>query len=211
MEEKTEKQNEIAEDNNKKNSFLSALIDIKDFSFETVKIVAISLIVILAIRSYVMQPFFVSGKSMEPNFHDGDYLIVDELSYKLWSPQRGDVIIFRYPKNQAEFFIKRIIGLPGEMVEIKNNKITVYNGEHPEGLRLEENPYLSARVNTTDYSIKLNNSEYFVLGDNRTASADSRLWGPLPSRLIVGKAMVRAWPINDFTFFESLNYEETGN
>lgn len=211
MEEKTEKQNEIAEDNNKKNSFLSALIDIKDFSFETVKIVAISLIVILAIRSYVMQPFFVSGKSMEPNFHDGDYLIVDELSYKLWSPQRGDVIIFRYPKNQAEFFIKRIIGLPGEMVEIKNNKITVYNGEHPEGLRLEENPYLSARVNTTDYSIKLNNSEYFVLGDNRTASADSRLWGPLPSRLIVGKAMVRAWPINDFTFFESLNYEETGS
>src|SRR3989338_5283921 len=91
------------------------------FIWETAKIIIISLAIIIPIRYYLVQPFFVKGASMEENFHDGDYLLIDEISYRLEVPRRGDVIVFRYPENQTQFYIKRIIGLPGETVEIKNN------------------------------------------------------------------------------------------
>ena len=206
-----EKENKIVvedndlENNNENKSFFS---EVKDFSLETVKIVVISLIVIVAIRTYVMQPFFVSGKSMEPNFHDGDYLIVDEISYRIDEPKRGDVIIFRYPKNTKEFFIKRIIGLPGERVEIENNQIIIYNSENQNGITLDEDIYIPLNTETTgSYNATLKNDEYYVLGDNRNASADSRFWGALEERFIIGKAWVRAWPVGDFSMFEGVSYE----
>jgi len=197
-------ENSDLENKNKNKSFFS---EIKDFSLETVKIVVISLIVIVAIRTYVMQPFFVSGKSMEPNFHDGDYLIVDEISYRLDEPKRGDVIIFRYPKNTKEFFIKRIVGLPGERVEIKDSGITIYNNENQEGMTLDEDIYIPLDTKTTgSYDTILKDDEYYVLGDNRNASADSRIWGALEEHFIIGKAWVRAWPVGDFSVFERVEY-----
>jgi signal peptidase I len=198
------KSNKLKNEDIENKSFLS---DLKDFFSETVKIVVVSLVIIVGIRSFIMQPFFVSGKSMEPNFHNGDYLIVNEINYKFSDPERGDVIIFHYPKRQTEFFIKRIIGLPGEKIEIKNNRITVYNSDHPSGFTLDESEYIPLSTLTAgNYVIELKNDEYFVLGDNRMASADSRLWGPLEERFIVGRAWIRAWPFGDFAVFEGIEY-----
>ena len=180
---------------------------IKDFSFETIKVVIISLIVIIGIRSFVMQPFFVSGKSMQPNFHDGDYLIIDELSYRFEDPKRGDVIIFHYPNNPKEFYIKRIVGLPGEKIEIMDNKITIYNAENISGFKLDESYILSETQTIGNYVKELKNDEYYVLGDNRTASADSRVWGVLEKHFIVGRAWIRAFPFGDFSVFKSISYE----
>ena len=199
-------ENNIIENSDSKNNNRSFTSELKDFSFETIKVVIISLIVIVGIRSFVMQPFFVSGKSMEPNFHDGDYLIIDELSYRFEDPKRGDVIIFHYPNNPKEFYIKRIIALPGEKVEIMNNRITIFNAENPSGFKLDET-YISSEMQTTGSYVKeLKNDEYYVLGDNRTASADSRVWGVLGEHFIVGRAWIRAWPFGDFSVFESLEY-----
>jgi signal peptidase I len=155
----------------------------------------------------VIQPFFVKGSSMYPNFHDGDYLIVDELSYELGKPQRGDVVIFRYPNNPSEFFIKRVIGLPGETVEIRNNQVKVYNANNQGGVTLNESYYLSGTVPTSgEVFQKLGADEYYVLGDNRPASSDSRSWGVLERRFIIGRAWVRAWPFESFKIFEKYNY-----
>jgi signal peptidase I len=157
----------------------------------------------------VIQPFFVKGSSMMPNFHDGDYLIVNELSYEIGKPARGDVMIFRYPNNPSEFFIKRVIGLPGETIQIQNNTITIFNSDNPEGFVLDESKYLSPTVTTSgEIFQKLGADEYYVLGDNRTASSDSRTWGVLNSRYIIGKAMVRAWPFDSFTIFNSNEYSK---
>ena len=186
------------------NSFLS---DLKDFSFDTIKIIVISLIIIVGIRSFVMQPFFVNGQSMEPNFYDGDYLIVNEIGYRFDDPKRGDVIIFHYPNDPRQFFIKRIVGLPGEKIEIRNNEITVYNKERPDGFALDEVYISKSAVISKDYSQELKNDEYYVLGDNRIASSDSRVWGVLEKHHIVGKAWIRAWPFDNFSVFERVEYK----
>lgn len=170
--------------------------EVASFFWETIKIVAISLIIILPIRYYVVQPFFVKGASMESNFEDGDYIFVNELAYEVGQPHRGDVIVFRYPLDQTQFFIKRIIGLPNETVEIKDNKVIVYNDQHPEGFVLNE-PYLDAGQQTLgDLKIKLDDNEYFVMGDNRLESSDSRRWGPVNRSLITGEAYIRLWPLS---------------
>lgn len=197
--------------NNKSEKNKPFLSEVKDFSFETIfetiKVAIISLIIILGIRSFIMQPFFVDGKSMEPNFYDGDYLIIDEVSYKFWEPKRGDVIIFHYPYDTREFYIKRIIGLPGEKIEIKDNKIIIYNSEYKDGMIINENVYIpDSAITLGNYAKELKNDEYYVLGDNRSASSDSRFWGVLEKRFIVGKAWVRAWPFDDFSVFEEMNY-----
>lgn len=169
--------------------------EILAFLWETIKIVVISLIIILPIRYYVVQPFFVKGASMESNFEDGDYIFVNELSYDFSAPSRGDVIVFRYPLDQSQFFIKRVIGLPGETVDIKGNKVTIYNAAHPNGEVLDE-PYLDAGQQTLGaLRMKLDDNDYFVMGDNRLRSSDSRIWGPVHRTLITGRAAIRLWPI----------------
>ncbi|MCK5412983.1 MAG: signal peptidase I [Candidatus Pacebacteria bacterium] len=199
--------NNNIEDSNDNKSELGFFSEVKSFSFETIKIVIFSLIIIVGIRSFVMQPFFVSGQSMEPNFHDGDYLIVDEISYRLGDPERGDAIIFHYPNDTRLFYIKRIIGLPGEKIEIKDNVITIYNAENPGGMKLDENFYIpSEKVIIGNYIKELKNDEYYVLGDNRVASADSRVWGVLKKNFIVGKAWMRPWPLDNISVFEKIGY-----
>lgn len=180
--------------------------DVLAFVWETIKVVVISLAIILPIRYYLVQPFFVKGASMEPNFEDGDYLLVNEISYRFSMPARGDVIVFRYPQDPSQFFIKRIIGLPSETIEIKDNKVTIHNKNKPEGLMIKES-YLASEQKTLGNSIiKLENNEYFVLGDNRLQSSDSRRWGPVNQSLITGKAFLRPWPFNKFLKIPSVVY-----
>lgn len=165
------------------------------FIWETVKVVVISLAIIIPIRYYLVQPFFVKGASMEPGFEDGDYILVDELSYNFKDPARGDVVIFRYPLDTSQFFIKRIIGLPSETVEIRDNEVIIYNKQKPEGFILDENYLDSSQETVGNLRIKLDGNEYFVLGDNRLESSDSRRWGALNEVLITGRAFVRPWPL----------------
>lgn len=180
--------------------------DVLAFAWETIKVVVISLAIILPIRYYLVQPFFVKGASMEPNFEDGDYLLVDELSYRFSPPERGDVIIFRYPNDPSQFFIKRIIGLPSETLEIKNNTVKVYNKDSPEGFVLDED-YLSSEQKTLgDFIVKIDDNEYFVLGDNRLQSSDSRRWGAVNKSLITGRAFMRPWPFTKDIKIPSVNY-----
>lgn len=168
--------------------------------WEVVKVVIISLAIIFPVRYFLIQPFFVIGASMEPNFQSGNYLIIDELSYRLRQPERGEVIVFKYPSNPKEYYIKRIIGLPDETVIVKNGKITIKNAENLDGFVLDESEYLS-RYTGRDTEKTLGEKEYFVLGDNRDASSDSRTWGALPKDLIIGKAWVRIFPFDEFQIF----------
>lgn len=176
------------------------------FIWETIKVVVISLAIILPIRYYLVQPFFVKGASMEPNFEDGDYILVDELSYRFREAERGEVIIFRFPQEPSQFFIKRVIGLPDETVQIKDNKVTIFNKKDPKGVVLEES-YLSSDQQTTgNVTVKLDDNEYFVLGDNRLQSSDSRRWGAVNKELIMGRAFLRPWPFTRASTIPEINY-----
>ena len=165
------------------------------FLLDVFKIVIIALAIVLPIRYFLFQPFVVKGASMEPNYHSGDYLIIDEISYRFHTPERGDVIVFKYPYNPADRYIKRVIGLPGETVEIKGGQI--YISENGKVLVVNESSYLSkdlidAWKNLEDASpVTLKEGQYFVLGDNRNASSDSRRWGILPGENIIGKAALQ--------------------
>ncbi len=175
------------------------------FIWETAKIIIIALIIVIPIRYFVFQPFFVKGQSMEPNFENGDYLIVDEISYKFRDPQRGEVVVFKYPNDLSQRYIKRIIGLPGETVKIENGKVAVFNQEGENFL--EETNYLSSFVFTPGtIQTTLAGNEYFVLGDNRVASADSRRWGSLPREDIIGRVFLRAWPFAALAKIEAPAY-----
>ena len=180
--------------------------DVLAFVWETIKVVVISLAIILPIRYYLVQPFFVKGASMEPSFEDGDYLLIDELSYRFSVPERGDVIIFRYPMDQSQFFIKRIIGLPDEIVAIKDDTVTIYNKDEPEGFVLDES-YLAPEQKTLgNATVRIDDNEYFVLGDNRLQSSDSRRWGMVNKSLITGKAFLRPWPFTKTIKIPSVYY-----
>lgn len=164
---------------------------------ELLQFIIVVLLVVLPIRLYIAQPFVVVGQSMEPTFVSNEYLIVDELSYKLDQPERGQVIVFKYPygieqNGASKYFIKRIIGLPGETVLIREGVVSIKNKENPKGFILNE-PYVSSKADTS-MSMTLGEDQYFVMGDNRPKSFDSRSWGPLPSDLIVGKAFIRLLP-----------------
>lgn len=172
--------------------------------WDLIKFAVMALLIVIPIRMFIAQPFVVSGESMYPTFDNGEYLIVDELSYITGTPSRGDVVIFRYPKDTKRFFIKRIIGLPNEEVIIKNGKIKIINDGNPSGFSLEE-PYLQEGFDTT-MTFNTGEEEYFVMGDNRNRSSDSRIWGALPSKLIVGRAFLRLLPFDDITYLPG-NYK----
>lgn len=138
---------------------------------------------------------------MEPTFENGDYLIIDEISYRFEEPQRGDVVVFKYPYDTTQYYIKRIVGLPGEIIDFKDGKIIVKNKENPDGFDLEEGYILSEKETFGGKSVTLGNDEYFVLGDNRGASSDSRRWGPLGEQYLIGKVLLRVFPFTGFKLF----------
>ena len=175
--------------------------------WEIIKVVLISLAIIIPVRYFLVQPFFVNGASMEENFHDGDYILIDEISYRFREPVRGDIVVFRFPNDQREFFVKRVIALPGETVEIKNNTVKIFNKEFPQGKTLDETGYLSPQQETRGSIRKtMDDNEYYVLGDNRLHSSDSRYWGPVNRSLVTGRVFARAWPISKAEFFDDPLY-----
>ena len=172
---------------------------IGSFVWELARVVIIAFVVMLAFRIFVAEPFIVSGQSMAPTFHNREYLIINKIGYRLHVAERGDVIVFKFPRDTSQYFIKRVIGLPGEKVKIGDGRVTIYSDEHPDGQVLDE-PYLVNQNITLggEGTVTLGSEEYFVLGDNRQASSDSRVWGVLPKHDIVGKAWLRVFPLGDF-------------
>ena len=179
----------------------SAMREIWEFG----KVIVLALLIAVPIRYFIAQPFIVRGQSMESSFEDGQYLIIDELTYRFHEPKRGEVVVFRYPNNPSEFFIKRIIGLPGEQVHIKNGTITIQTKDDKDFVLNES--YLPSDLKTyPDRDFNLWEKQYVVLGDNRLHSSDSRVWGILDKRFITGRALFRAWPPAQFGFIPHPSY-----
>jgi signal peptidase I len=171
---------------------------------EILETIIVSVLAVFLIRSFLFQPFLVSGASMEPSFSSGDYLLIDEISYRLRPPQRGEVIVFK-PPVAGDFFIKRIIGLPNEKIRIQDGQIEIFNAQSQK-ITLKEN-YLPLNVKTSgDSEIILGANQYLVLGDNRNYSFDSRVWGPLTGDHIIGLVKLRIWPLDMAMAFEKPNY-----
>lgn len=187
------------------------------FVAEVVKVFVLAATVIIPIRMFLFQPFLVQGASMDPNFHDGQYLIIDEIGYKrvtlglhgagpaVMEPSkelaRGDVAVFRYPKNPSQYFIKRVVGLPGERIVVDRGVVTIYNTVHPEGVLLDESYLDAVPEDDTAVDLVIPTDAYFVMGDNRDGSYDSRSWGPLGKEHVIGRAAVRLWPVAKFAIF----------
>ncbi len=175
--------------------------------WEVAEVFIIAFIAVAAIKYFLIQPFIVNGASMEPSFYDGDYLLVDEISYRFSDPQRGDVVVFHSPDDSSIYYIKRIIGLPGETLQIQGNDIDVY--KDTEKLLTLNEVYIPERIQaqwSADMEITLGEEEYFVMGDNRVNSRDSRSWGPLHEESIIGLVKVRLWPFSHVTFFNTPSY-----
>ena len=143
---------------------------------------------------------------MEPSFEDGDYLIIDELTYHFREPKRGEVMVFRFPQNTKQFYIKRIVGLPGETIKITDGQILITNKEHPNGFVLSETDYISSGNTPGNIEKKLGENSYFMIGDNRLHSSDSRRWGELEKKYIVGKVLFHIWPFEEAMAFTAPNY-----
>jgi signal peptidase I len=172
-------------------------------SFTSMVLYVVGAIVLaVAIRHFIATPYIVIGSSMEPTFYDYHYLIIDRVTYDFENPKRGDVIVLDLPQNTSRALIKRVIGLPGETVVLAGNTVTIKNSEHPDGFTLSE-PYLDPADlgGATDMTVTLGPDQFFVLGDNRKVSADSRLWGTLPREDIVGRVLVRLYPFNKLGLF----------
>ena len=186
----------LEEQKKSKNRTLRKLAEIGLFFLELVKVGVMAVVTIILIRHFLFKPFYVRGASMEPSFYDKEYLIIDELSYRLRQPARGEVIVFKYPDNPKEYFLKRIIGLPGERIKISEGNVLIYNQDYPEGVELKEE-YLPKDLDTIGNKIvSLKFDEYFVLGDNRPNSYDSRRFGAISKNVFVGRAIFRGWPFN---------------
>ena len=179
----------------------NAVLDIVRFSL-------IALIIVIPVRTFIAQPFIVSGASMESTFHTGEYLIVDQLSYEFHTPKRGEVVVFRYPKDPSKFFIKRVIALPGETITIEGSTVRISNPQFPNGFILDE-PYIKSMENGAEMTEELGEREYFVMGDNRDQSSDSRFWGVLQEERIVGRAFVRLFPPSQLDYLPGAITETT--
>ena len=176
------------------------------FFLELIQVFAISLAIIIPVRYFLIQPFYVKGASMEPNFFDHEYLIIDELSYRFRPTQRGDIIVFHYPSDPRNYLIKRVIGLPGETIEIANGQVKIYNDKYPNGIVLDEKAYLDGVYTSQTVTVTLKPGEYYVLGDNRPSSLDSRYFGPISKNVIVGRVWIRGWPLDRWKAFATPNY-----
>ncbi|MBP7859988.1 signal peptidase I [Patescibacteria group bacterium] len=181
------------------------------FLLDILEVVGVSFIIIVVLNVFVLQPNEVSGLSMYPYLQDKDRLITEKITYRFGLPQRGDIVVFRYPLNKKEEFIKRVIALPGEKIEVKNGKTIIYNSVNPKGAELDES-YLSYKAKTRGKSflkegliVEVPKDSYAVFGDNRENSSDSRQWGFIQKTDIVGKALVRVWPIETFKILKDEN------
>ena len=179
------------------------------FSAELIKTIVIVGFLAYLIRAFAIQPFLVDGSSMTPSFQTNNYLLVDKISFRFKSPERGEVIVFKYPLDTSLNYIKRVIALPGEEVHLEDGHVRIVNSSNPQGLILNE-PYLTPGNTTlptngqTVFTVPAD--QYFVLGDNRHGSSDSREWGFLPSQDIIGRVLLRAYPFNEFGVISPASY-----
>lgn len=174
---------------------------------EVLEIAVIAVAAVFIVRTYLVQPFLVDGTSMYPTFSNGDYVLTDELTYRIRPPERGEVVVFHDVSDPSTYLIKRIIGLPGERIVIKNDTVTIYNSAHPDGFVLDETYLPAGTVTSGDEDVTLSSSTYFVMGDNRAVSYDSRSWGPLPAQNIVGLVRFRLWPLTAISVFSAPQYQ----
>ncbi len=177
---------------------------VASFLLEVIQIVLISSAIIIPIRYFLIQPFYVKGASMEPNFYDHEYLIIDELTYRFREPYRGEILVFKYPRDPSQYFIKRVIGLPGETVEVTNGSVIIYNTEHPNGVVVEET-YIDEST-TGKVRVTLGEDEYYLFGDNRDSSLDSRSFGPITRDDVIGRVWIRGLPISRIGTFDLPTY-----
>jgi signal peptidase I len=150
--------------------------------------------VVLPFRMFIAEPYLVDGRSMDPTFATGDYLIVDKFSYRIGTPKRNTVIVFKYPRDTKKSFIKRVIGLPGETVIVNDKTVKIINKENPEGFVIDQS-YVVHNMVGSSTTMTLKDDEYFVMGDNRLESYDSRFWGPLNKKFILGEPILQLLPI----------------
>ena len=162
------------------------------FFLELIRVAILAGLTIGLIRYFLFKPFYVKGQSMEPTFVEHDYLIIDELTYRFRPPERGEVVVFRAPTSERDYYLKRVVGLPGERIKIEDNRVIIYNDASPQGVVVEEY-YLSEETGGS-VTKTLGPDQYFVMGDNRDASFDSRRFGPVSRRAIVGRTWLRGWP-----------------
>ena len=170
--------------------------------WELVRYALIAILIVVPFRIFIAQPYVVSGASSDPTFKDSDYLIVDQLSKRFEDPKRQDFLIIRYPKDPSKFFIKRLIGLPGDTIEIKGGQVTIYNEDNKDGIKLEESYIVYKK--SENFFRKLGYDEYFVMGDNRAGSSDSRVWGTLPKKYIIGRPIIRLLPLDEIGIWPGL-------
>jgi signal peptidase I len=178
---------------------------------EWLQVILIALVISLPIRFFIAEPFVVNGASMDPTFSTGQFLIVDRLSYRFDTPQRGDVVVFKYPENKSVYFIKRIIGLPGETLSIKNGNVSITNAEYPNGLSLDETYIDPSHRSYESTTTVLGPDQYFVMGDNRSQSSDSRVWGVLEKDLIAGRPIVRLLPVTQLSILPGIYHDYAQN
>ncbi len=180
---------------------------------ELLKIAIVVGLAILIVRFFVFKPFYVKGASMEPAYFDHEYLIIDEITYRFNEPKRGDVVVFRPPVNTTDYYIKRVIGLPGETVKVINGDVIIFSNDNPQGFKLDESSYLMHK-GTQEESIvlKLGTNQYFMLGDNRPVSSDSRRFGAVDRSAIVGRTYLRGWPLTRLgVVANAVTYESSKN
>jgi signal peptidase I len=158
--------------------------------FEWLLTLTLAIVFSLAIRQYAFQPCRVQMGSMMPTLQENDLVLVNKIDYRFNTPKRGDVIVFRPPTLTTDFYIKRVIGLPGDMVEVKNGKVYI-NQE------IIDEPYLIIETPGNYGPTKLETDQYFVMGDHRNNSLDSREFGPIQLKSISGKACIVLWPPKD--------------
>lgn len=179
---------------------------VKLLIIEVIKLGVFAIITIFLVRYFLFKPFYVRGASMEPTFFDHEYLIIDEISYRLRAPTRGEVVVLRNPQNSKEFFLKRIVGLPGERVKIKDGQVIVFNQNSPEGAILKENYLPLGLISRPDVNVNLSANQYFVMGDNRNSSFDSRFFGPVKENELIGRVWLRGWPFTRLQVFSAPLY-----
>ena len=177
---------------------LEILKKIGQFFLDLIETIVMALAIFVVVYLFLFQPHQVKGNSMLPNFHDGEYILTDKVSYRFTGPQRGDVIIFKAPKNEEVDYIKRIIGLPGETIKIEGGYIYIDNQKLPETYIPSDFVSNAGSFLTEGAQYLIPNERYFAMGDNRNHSSDSREWGTVKKEEIVGRAFLRYWPINEF-------------
>ncbi len=176
--------------------------------FQNIFSFGLALIIVFLIHTFIGRPFIVNGQSMDPNIKHKDFLLVDALSLRLRPVERGEVIVFRSPTEEKKYFIKRVIGLPGEKVQIAaSGAVTIYNDTNPNGFMLDSS-FITHTSGIQDTRILPENS-YYVMGDNRANSFDSRMWGVLPEENIIGRAFIRLYPFDNIDYLPArVSYDE---